>query len=118
MSSGIKRSPRSSDSTIVPRRVTADNPEQPPWALVPCTGLSALSRQLLQQHPSLLEIGGVKALREPAIDRCQEVSGFGVLTLLLPEATEAHGGPQFQGLGLLAAGHVQGLLQPGFRLRL
>ena len=78
----------------MPRRVTADNPEQPQWASVLCTDLSALSRQLLQQHPSLLEISSVKALGKPAVDRRQQRSRFGLLALLLPEATEAPGGPQ------------------------
>ena len=42
--------------------------------------------------------------------------GFGALALLLPEASEAHGGPQLPGLGLLATGHVEGLLKAGLRL--
>jgi hypothetical protein len=77
-----------------------------------------LSRQLLQEPLRLLEVGRVKALGEPAIDRCQQRVGFGVLALLLPQSRQAHGGPQFQRFRLLAAGHVQGTLQPGFRLRL
>ena len=44
--------------------------------------------------------------------------GFLALALLLPQASQAHGGAQFQRLRLLAAGDVQGPLQPGFRLRL
>ena len=74
--------------------------------------------QLLQQRLRLLEVGRVKALREPAIDRRQQITGFGLLALLLPQATQAHGGPQLQRFGLLPAGDVQGPLQPGFRLRL
>ena len=34
------------------------------------------------------------------------------LALLLPQAAQAHGGVQLQGFRLLAAGHVQGPLQP------
>jgi hypothetical protein len=34
--------------------------------------------QLCQQRLGLLEIGGVKALGEPAIDRCEQRIGFGV----------------------------------------
>ena len=64
----------------------------------------------------LLEIGGVKALGEPAVDRRQQLVGLGALALLLPQPTQAHGGPQLQRLRLLAAGHVEGLLQTGFRL--
>src|SRR5215217_7608503 len=71
--------------------------------------LDALSPQLVEQGFGLLEVGRVKALREPAIDRCQQLAGFGLLPLLLPEATQAHGGPQLQGFGLLAAGDGDGL---------
>jgi hypothetical protein len=61
-----------------------------------------------------LQVGSVKALREPAVDRCQELVGLGALTLLLPQATQAHGGAQLPGFGLLAAGNGQGLLEAGF----
>ena len=74
-------------------------------------------RQRLQQRLGLLQVGGVKALREPAIDRRQQRVGLGALALLLPQATQAHGGPELQRLRLLAAGDVQSALQPGFRLR-
>jgi hypothetical protein len=50
-------------------------------------------RQRLHQRLRLLQVGGVKALREPAVDRRQQRVGLGLLALLLPEATEAHGGP-------------------------
>src|SRR5215471_9691117 len=63
-----------------------------------------------------LQVSSIKALREPAIDRCQEVSGFGALALLLPQACQAHGGPQLPGCGLLLAGHGPRLLEAGFRL--
>src|SRR5215468_10448990 len=43
---------------------------------------------------------------------------LGPLALLLPQASEARGGPQFQGLGLLVTGYIEGLLEAGFRLRL
>ena len=50
-------------------------------------------RQCLQQRLGLLEVRGVKALGEPAVDRCQQRMGFGALALLLPQATQAHGRP-------------------------
>ena len=43
--------------------------------------------EFLQQRLRLLEIGRVKALGEPAIDRRQQLAGLGVLALLLPEAS-------------------------------
>ena len=75
-------------------------------------------RQCIEQRPGLLQIRGVEPFGEPAIDRCQQRTRFGLLALLLPEATEAHGGPQLQRFRLLAAGDIQSPLQPGFRLRL
>ena len=48
--------------------------------------VAPLSRQLFQQHLRLLEVHRLKALGEPAIDRRQEVTGCGVLALLLPQA--------------------------------
>ena len=53
-----------------------------------------LSRQLLQEYLGLLEVGGVKALGEPAVDRRQQRGGLRALPLLRPEATEAHGGAE------------------------
>ena len=51
-------------------------------------------RQHLQQCLGLLQIGGVKALGEPGVDRCQQLTGFDALALLLPQPTQAHGGSQ------------------------
>src|SRR5215510_3960379 len=74
------------------------------------------SSQRFQQRLSLLEVRGVKALREPAVDRGQERVGFGVLTLGLPQACEAHGRSQFKRPGLLTAGNVQGMSKARFHL--
>ena len=52
-----------------------------------------LSFQLLQQHPRLLEVGRVKTLGKPAIDRRQQLIGLGTLPLLLPQAGQAECGP-------------------------
>ena len=79
---------------------------------------TALFLQLFEQRLGLLEIGGVKALGKPPVDGCQELVGLNALALLLPQATEAHGGPQLQGLGVLVAGHVEGVLKTGCRLLL
>ena len=45
-----------------------------------------LVAEFLQQRLRLLEVGGVKALGEPAVDRCQQLTGLGALALLLPQA--------------------------------
>src|SRR5215831_18616783 len=77
----------------------------------------AISRQLLQQRLSLLQVGRVKPLGEPAIHLRQQLPGFVALALLLPQSTQAHRRPQLQGLGLLAAGKSEGLMKTGLWLR-
>ena len=47
--------------------------------------------QVLQQRPGFLEVGGIEAFAEPAVDRCEQLPRFGVFALLLPQETEAHG---------------------------
>jgi len=49
-------------------------------------------RQCVQQCLRLLQVGGVKALGEPAVDWCQEAMGFLTFALLLPESSQAGGG--------------------------
>ena len=61
------------------------------------------------------QVGRVKALGEPAVDRRQELAGLGPFALPLPEPRQARSRAQLQGLGLLAAGDVQGPPQPSFR---
>ena len=48
-------------------------------------------RQRLQQHLGLLEVGGVKAFGEPAIDRGKQRPRFVSLPLLVPQASETSG---------------------------
>jgi CreA protein len=62
---------------------------------------SVALRQCLQQRLGILEIGRVEALGEPAVDRRQQVVSLLALTLLLPQASEAHGSTEFQRPGLL-----------------
>src|SRR5215831_8275915 len=54
-------------------------------------GVLRLSPQLFQQRLGLLQVGGVEALGEPAVDRGQELARFHALALLLPQARQAHG---------------------------
>ena len=70
----------------------------------------------IRQRPSLLQVGGVEALGEPAMERRQQLTRFCLLALLLPETTEAHSSPQRQRFHLLAASHIQSPLPPGFCL--
>src|SRR5215475_4629111 len=80
----------------------------------------AFLRQLLQQRLGFLEVGGVEALGEPAVDRREQVVRFLAFALLLPQAAQAHSGSQLPGFGLLAAGNLNRLLKVrfGFHLRL
>src|SRR5262249_58599015 len=49
----------------------------------------------------------VKALGEPAIDWGQELMRLGPLALGLPQASQAHGGPQLQRLQEVLEGRAQ-----------
>src|SRR5262249_59465896 len=83
------------------------------WAFC-CTGVRGppgLSRQRCQERLRLLKVGGVKALGEPAIDCRQQCVGLGPLALLLPQACQAGGSPEFQGFGLLAVGGPEGVVE-------
>src|SRR5215472_3491514 len=81
-------------------------------------GVLRLSSQLFQQRLGLLQVGGVKALGEPAIDRRQQVVSFGALALLLPQATETRGGAQFPGFRTLVLGDRHGVLEASFSFTL
>src|SRR6185436_10698842 len=74
-------------------------------------GRLVLAPEFLQQRFRLLQVGGVKALGEPAVDRRQQRAGFSVLVLLLPEARQARGCAQLQRPRFLVAGNVEGLLK-------
>jgi hypothetical protein len=65
---------------------------RPIW--VGSTGVSTgvALRQRVQQRLRLLQVRGVKALGEPAVDWCQEAMGFLTFALLLPESSQAGGG--------------------------
>jgi hypothetical protein len=51
-----------------------------------------LSRQLVQQHLSLLQIERVEAFGEPAVDRSEKLTGLTPLALVTPEPRHAHRG--------------------------
>src|SRR4029453_9881067 len=72
------------------------------------------SRELLQQRLGFLEVYGVQPLAEPGIDLWQELACSIALPLLLPEATQAHGGSEFPGLRLLLARTLKSLTETGF----
>src|SRR4051794_41903624 len=63
------------------------------WSFAPdfCTRKSP-AHALCKQCLCVPQIGGVKALGEPAVDRCEQLVGCGTLALLLPQAGEGPGG--------------------------
>ena len=71
------------------------------WVMNPFLGLlgskgvsiGVALRQRAQQCLCLLQVSGVKALGEPAVDWRQQRAGFGTLTLALLQAGQAHSGP-------------------------
>src|SRR5947209_1111282 len=75
-----------------------------------------VSPQFLQQCLGLLQVSRVKALGEPAVDRCQQRVGLSPLALLLPQAAQRGRRPQLPRLRLLAPSHRKGLLEAGLRL--
>src|SRR5215831_3135311 len=73
-----------------------------------------LSRELLQQRLGFLEVDGIQPLAEPGIHLEQELAGGIGLPLLLPEATQTHGGSQLQGFRLLLARNPESLTETHF----
>src|SRR5215831_5187377 len=71
---------------------------------------SRLRIELLEQRLCLFEIGRVETLREPGVDRCEEVAGFPVTTLVAAQPGEVCGGPQFPELGLLFLSDAEGFV--------
>src|SRR5262249_54105823 len=57
--------------------------------------------QLSQKRLRLLQDRRPEALGEPAINRREQVAGFGAFSLVAPEPGEARGGAEFPKLGVL-----------------
>src|SRR5262245_33295334 len=87
---------------------------RPAWVGSTSVSTEVALRQRVQQCLRFLQVSGIEALGEPAVDWCQEVMGFLVFALLLPESTEADCRPQLPGLGLLGARHHERLVKRGF----
>src|SRR6266850_4750876 len=95
-------------SIAAPVLATTGNPSR--HRSLPC------SRQPGKHCSSFLQVRGFKPFSKPVIHRCQQLPGFDLFALAQPQAAEAHGSPQLQRFGVLAARHVQGLLKTDFRL--
>src|ERR1700730_13937382 len=62
--------------------------------------------QLVEQGLGLLQVKRDEALGEPVVDRGEEITSFGALALITPEAGEADGGAQLPRLRLLRTGSL------------
>jgi hypothetical protein len=80
--------------------------QRPAWALRARLGVlgdgsddggssAVLSAQRVEQRLGLLQIGRIEALREPAMDRPQEIAGVVAFALVAPQPAKAAGSPQF-----------------------
>src|SRR5215471_4036108 len=87
---------------------------RPAWEERKDVSTGVALRQCLQQRLRLLQVSGVKSLSEPVVDWCQQRMCFGALALVLPEASEARGGAQLPGFGLLVAGNGESVLEADF----
>ncbi len=79
----------------VPERLSRNSPEAP---------VITTLRQFVEQRFGILQIGGVEALGEPAVDRGEQRVRLGGLALVAPQPGEAGGGAQFPRLRLLRTG--------------
>ena len=86
-----------------------------PGAVIRTTRISS-SRQLIEQRLRLLQVGGVEAFGKPAIDRGDEVAGFGAPALLAPQPGEIADGAQFQRFCLLGLRDADRLLKGSLAL--
>src|SRR6516162_3915637 len=72
--------------------------------------------QLLEQGLGVLQIGGIEALGEPAIDGREQFMRLGPPALFAPQPSEARRGAQLIGCCLLPARDTQRLFEGGLRL--
>ena len=69
-----------------------------------CSHIQTWSAELVEQGLGVLQVGGVKPLGEPAVDRCQEVVRLGTPTLIAPQPSKAGGRTQLPETRALPAG--------------
>jgi hypothetical protein len=58
--------------------------------------LMALSRELVEQRLRFLQVAGVEAFGEPAVDRREQTVGLRLLALVAPESGETDRGSQLE----------------------
>src|SRR6476646_8811294 len=67
--------------------------------------------QCIDQRLRVLQVARIEALAEPAVNRSKQFARLLRLTLVAPEASEAHGGAEFPGLCLLGTGYRKCMLK-------
>src|SRR5262249_27012285 len=70
--------------------------------------------QRMQQCLRIFEIRCIKPFGEPPVNGCQEIMGFLVFALLVPQASQTCCGVEFPGSRLLRTGYTDGVLEAGF----
>src|SRR6516164_803054 len=68
---------------------------------------SVLLIEFVEQRLGVFEVGCGETFSEPAIDRRQQVAGFGAAALVAAQQGEAHRSAQFPHLGFLLPGDAQ-----------
>ncbi len=76
----------------------------------------SLFLQRIQLLSCLLKIRSLESFGEPGIAFGQQVSTLCCSSLLPKQASQAHRGPQFEGLGFLTASHLQRFPEAGLGL--
>ena len=79
---------------------------------------SGSSGEIIDQQLCVLQVLGIESLSKPGAERGEEVARGGAFALIPPEAGEAGGGAQLEGLRLLRARDVEGAVEEGLRFRL
>jgi hypothetical protein len=77
------------------------------------TEVSASTRSSRSSAARFFQVGGIEALREPAVNWGEEIACFGPPPLFAPQPGEARRGAQFQRLRLLGLRGADRLLQGG-----
>jgi hypothetical protein len=72
------------------------------------------SCQRVEQRPSALQVGGVKALGEPAVDWREDVVRLGTSALIAPQPGEAGRRPEFPHSCILSPGDCDGPMEAFF----
>src|SRR5262249_32008373 len=73
--------------------------------------------QLIEQDLGLLQVAGLEAFGEPAVERSKKIAGLIPPALIAPQPRHAHRGAQFPGLRLLLPRNRERALEILFRSR-